>query len=55
LEPRLACPFTVYPLSSEDVADVTLGFVDVAVGLHLGELERALAAEGVEAAGGSSP
>jgi hypothetical protein len=35
-------PFTIFPLDANDVADLALGFVDLAYGLHLPALEQAL-------------
>jgi hypothetical protein len=41
-------PYTIFPLSAEDVADLVMGFVDLARSLHLGALERALTREDVQ-------
>jgi hypothetical protein len=41
-------PYTIFPLSSEDVTDVGMGFIDLAYGLHLPLLERTLARDGIE-------
>jgi hypothetical protein len=41
-------PYTIFPLSAEDVADLVMGFVDLATSLHLGALERALTREDVQ-------
>jgi hypothetical protein len=41
-------PYTIFPLSPGDVADVVMGFVDLAYGLHLPLLENALTREGID-------
>jgi len=41
-------PYTIFPLPAEDVTDVVMGFVDLAYGLHLPLLERALTRDGIE-------
>lgn len=41
-------PYTIFPLPAEDVADVTMGFVDLAYGLHLPLLEQALTRDAIE-------
>lgn len=43
-------PFTIFPPSAEDITDVVMGFVDLAYGLHLPLLERALTRNGIEVA-----
>ena len=43
-------PYTIFPLSAEDVADIVMGFVDVVCSIHLPSLERALTRDGVEVA-----
>jgi hypothetical protein len=35
-------PFTIFPLTPEDVADLVMGFVDLAYSVHLAGLEAAL-------------
>jgi hypothetical protein len=40
-------PYTVFPLSAEDVADVVMGFVDVFCALDITLLERALTRDGL--------
>ncbi|HZS61070.1 MAG TPA: hypothetical protein VFA43_17475 [Gemmatimonadaceae bacterium] len=42
-------PYTIFPLPAEDVADLVMGFVDLAYGLHLPRLERALGRDGITA------
>ena len=41
-------PYTIFPLPPEDVADVVMGFIDLAYGLHLPRLEQALSRDGVK-------
>jgi hypothetical protein len=41
-------PYTIFPLSAEDVTDVVMGFVDLVYGLHLPLLERAVTRNAVE-------
>jgi hypothetical protein len=40
-------PYTIFPLSAEDISDVVLGFVDLALALHLPLLERTLNRNGI--------
>jgi hypothetical protein len=41
-------PYTIFPLDGDDVTDVVMGFVDLAYGLHLPVLERALTRDAIE-------
>jgi hypothetical protein len=41
-------PVTIFPLPPEDVADLVMGFMDLATSLHLSLLERALTRNGIE-------
>lgn len=41
-------PYTIFPLPAEDVTDVVMGFIDLAYGLHLPSLERALTRNGIQ-------
>jgi hypothetical protein len=41
-------PYTIFPLPPEDAADVVMGFVDLAMSLHLGSLERSLTRGDIE-------
>lgn len=38
-------PYTIFPLPPQDVADLVMGFVDLAVGLHVPLLEQAVATD----------
>lgn len=40
-------PYTIFPLPAGDVTDAVMGFIDLAYGLHLPLLERALTRDGI--------